>query len=243
MVFCDQKSAYPRVKWEFLLRVMERMGLHEDYRMMVQSLYKNASVHMKVNGAVGEGFEMQHGLHQGCPCSPLLYLLCLQTFMSLMATYDGDGDASRRLRGIQLPRRDGTEGEVTALGYADDLVGMLADEQQLTRFKELLAVYERGSGAENDWAEKTAAIRVGSLRESTAMPSEWDGPPEERLFGKEAVIRYLGVFLGAPEGVARWQAPRQRLAHRALARVRAVPVPRLHCASVRGHAGQSALGR
>ena len=25
MVFCDQKSAYPRVKWEFLLRVMERM--------------------------------------------------------------------------------------------------------------------------------------------------------------------------------------------------------------------------
>ena len=118
--------------------------------MMVQSLYKNASVHMKVNGAVGEGFEMQHGLHQGCPCSPLLYLLCLQTFMSLMATDDGDGDASRRLRGIQLPRRDGTEGEVTALGYADDLVGMLADEQQLTRFKELLAVYERGSGAEND---------------------------------------------------------------------------------------------
>ena len=77
-----------------------------------------------------------------------------------MATDDGDGDASRRIRGIHLPRRDGSLEETYALGYADDLVGLLADEQQLVRFKELLAVYEQGSGAENDWAEKTAAIRV-----------------------------------------------------------------------------------
>lgn len=30
------------------------------------------------------------------------YLLCLQTFMSLMATDDGDGDPSCRLRGVHL---------------------------------------------------------------------------------------------------------------------------------------------
>ncbi len=96
-------------------------------------------------------------------------------------------------------------GETYALGYADDLVGLLADEQQLVRFKELLAVYERGSGAENDWAEKTAAIRVGTLKSSTTMPV-WDGPSELQLFGRESVIRYLGVFLGTPSGVAReWE--------------------------------------
>ena len=71
-------------------------------------------------------------------------ILCLQTLMSLMATDDGAGDPSRRLRGISLPQADGTCGEVHAVGYADDLVGMLADEQQLVRFKELLTVYERG---------------------------------------------------------------------------------------------------
>ena len=79
--------------------------------------------------------DQRHGLHQGCPCSPVLYLLCLQTFMSLMATDDGGRDSSRRLCGIHLPQRDGTERETHALGYADDLVGLLADEQQLVRFK------------------------------------------------------------------------------------------------------------
>ena len=202
LLFCDQKSAYPRVKWAFLQRVMARMGLHSDFRLMVRSLYDQARVHVKVNGVVSDGFSPRHGLHQGCPCSPVLYLLCLQTFMSLMATDDGGGDPTRRLRGIQLPQRDGTERETHALGYADDLVGLLADEQQLVRFKELLTVYELGSGAENDWAEKTAALRVGTLRDSTAMPA-WDGPTEAQLFGREAVVRYLGVFLGAPEAVAR----------------------------------------
>ena len=45
--------------------------------------------------------------------------------------------------------------------HTRDVVDELRDEQQLVRFKELLTVYERGSGAENDWAEKTAAVRVG----------------------------------------------------------------------------------
>ena len=92
--------------------------------------------------------------------------------------------------------------ECHALGYADDLCGLLADTSQLPRFKTLLGVYERGSGAENDWAEKTVGLRVGNQRGLTYMP-EWDGPTEQKLFGEAAVIRYLGVFLGAPEVVAR----------------------------------------
>ena len=176
MVFCDQKSAYPHVQWPFLQKVMETMELHPDFRMMVCALYANADVHVKINGCVSEGFKPMHGLHQGCPASLCLYLLCLQSFMSLMATDDGDGDPTRRLRGIELPHRSGDLKEMFGLGYADDLVALLRNEQQLVRFKELLAVYECGSGAENDWAEKTAAIRVGTLRTSTAFPI-WDGPP------------------------------------------------------------------
>ena len=90
------------------------MGLHSDFRLMVRALYDQARVHVKVNGVVSDGFSPRHGLHQGCPCSPVLYLLCLQTFMSLMATDDGEGDPTRRLRGIQLPQRDGTEEDEAA---------------------------------------------------------------------------------------------------------------------------------
>ena len=205
LLFCDQKGAYPRIQFDFLYRVLGTMGLHDDFIMMVKALYANARVHMKVNGVVGDGFRPRNALHQGCCVSPLLYILCLQTFMSLMATDDGDGDAASRLRGLMVPSvdREG-ETEVFAIGYADDLVGTLRDEDQLPRFKKLLGVYERGSGAENDWDEKTVALRIGSLRASTHMPA-WDGPAASQLF-KDEVVRYLGIFLGTDEQVAReWE--------------------------------------
>ena len=66
--------------------------------------------------------------------------------------------------------------------------------------KELLGVYERGSGARNSWG-KTAGLRVGSLRGSTYLPDGWVEGRDIRT--QDPVIRYLGVFLGAREEVAR----------------------------------------
>ena len=93
---------------------------------------------------------------------------------------------------MRVPGEGGVgEREVRVTGYADDLAAFLADEKQLVRFKELLAVYEKGSGAQNEW-EKTHAIRFGSLRDSTAVPRGWKHP---EIF-KASTVRYLGVFLG-----------------------------------------------
>ena len=140
LVLCDQKSAYPRVRWDFLQKVMQQMGVHADFRMMVAALYDDPAVRIKVNGHVGAPFTPAHGLHQGCGVSPLLYLLCLQTFTSLAAR---DGE----LQGVRIPGEGGVgEREVRITGYADDLAAFLADERQLVRFKELLAVYERAAG-------------------------------------------------------------------------------------------------
>ena len=112
LVLCDQKSAYPRVRWEFLQRVMRRMGIHDDFCGMVAALYRDPAVRMKVNGHVEEPFTPAHGLHQGCGLSPLLYLLCLQTFTSLTAR-----DAE--LQGVRIPGEGGVgEREVRVTGYA-----------------------------------------------------------------------------------------------------------------------------
>ena len=141
LILADQKAAYPRTQWGFLQKVMARMEVHPDFRAMVAALYRNPAVHIKVNGHVGEPFRPEHALHQGCGLSPLLYLLCLQTFTSLVAR---DG----QLQGVAVPGRGGRgEREIRGAGYADDLAAWLRDETHLPRFKELLSVYERGSGA------------------------------------------------------------------------------------------------
>ena len=57
----------------------------------------------------------------------------------------------------------------TVCAFADDLMISLRDADQLDRFKELLFIYEDGSGAVNSW-EKTCALRVGSLRDDEYLP-------------------------------------------------------------------------
>ena len=203
LVLCDQKSAYPRVQWDFLQEVMSNMGIHADFRSMVTALYRDPAVRIKVNGHIGDPFTPRHGLHQGCGLSPLLYLLCLQTFTSLVAR-------DPLLRGVRIPDSSGSDKpehrrEVRVNGYADDLSCFLQDEMQLPRFKTLLAVpvYEKGrSGAQNEW-EKTHAFRFGTLKTSTVLPDGWEHPG---IFDAD-VVRYLGIFLGVEERVAReWEA-------------------------------------
>ena len=83
----------------------------------------------------------------------------------------------------------------------------LRDADQLPTFRSLLHIYEQGSGARNSWP-KTHMLRVGALRDSDYLPPGWVDSKDE-VAGQTsvdcsgAVIRYLGIFLGAPEQVAR----------------------------------------
>ena len=100
MVLCDQKSAYPRVQWPFLQKVMARMRIHPEFCAMVAALYRDPALHVKVNGHIGEPFAPMHGLHQGCGLSPLIYLCALQTFTSLAAR-------DKQLQGVVIPGEGG----------------------------------------------------------------------------------------------------------------------------------------
>ena len=92
-------------------------------------------------------------------------------------------------------------------------MALLKNTHQLTRFRKLLRVYERGSGALNSW-DKTFAVRIGSLAESEYEPDEWKQTWKETVGEKgrpsiftDGVIRYLGIFLGTDKQVgAEWEA-------------------------------------
>ena len=161
LVFCDQDNAYPRVEWDFLRETMVQMELHDDFIQMVDIMYKDATLQLKINSQLGEKFQPTNAVAQGSPLSPCLYLLYIQSFVSMLHQSD--------LEGIEMPGKGGDETAtqtIKVLAFADDLVVFLRDESQLPRFKELLEVYEEGAGAVNSW-EKTHGMRVGTLRDST----------------------------------------------------------------------------
>ena len=94
---------------------------------------------------------------------------------------------------------------VRASAFADDLVAYLRNAAQLPRFKHILRVYERGSGAKNSWGAKTQGLRIGASQDDLhdPLPPGWD--PSLVSFDN-AFVRTLGVFMGTPHAVAtEWQ--------------------------------------
>ena len=195
-----------------MIEIMREMNFPPSFVQMVRTMYSGIRLRFKVNGRVDRiAVEPSNGVAQGCPLSPCLYLLCIQGLISLLNT---DAKRAGGIRGIPMPRVHVSTASpaptVMLSAFADDVCVFLQDSSQLTRFRQLLDTYCEGAGAKNSW-EKTVGLRVGAERGKNDLPEGWEEgrdincSPEMQIGGEtvRGVIRYLGVFLGAPEGVAK----------------------------------------
>ena len=194
LLFCDQDNAYPRVEWDFLERVMSTMGLHSDFIAMVNMMHVGLEGKFKINGHIGGGVKFSNALLQGDPCAPILYLLVIQSFISLVDTSN--------MKGIDVPGLRGDPTSVThlrAVGFADDLLMFLRHPSQLTIFHGLFDIYAKASGAVLS-LPKSFGMRIGRLRHSRFdLPSGWIEGRDIQI--TDDPVRYLGIFLGAPSAV------------------------------------------
>ena len=68
----DQEKAFDRVQWEFLFCTLERLGFGYSFCKWVQTLYSGVQSSVIVNGHLSAFFNLQRGVRQCCPLSPLL---------------------------------------------------------------------------------------------------------------------------------------------------------------------------
>ena len=196
LVFADQDNAYPRVQWDYLFDVMRTMHIHPEFVSIVEMMYRDVELKLKVNGVVdGTPFQPTNGIAQGCPLSPCLYLLCIQGLISLTKVHAARADG---IRGIAIPDRTGSaETPVISLisAFADDLCLCLRGVEYLPTFKrDVLEIFELGAGALNSWS-KTFVWHVGPLTRTRPLPAGWiEG--RDIACSQETALRYLGVFLG-----------------------------------------------
>ena len=92
----DQEKAFDRVEWEFLFCTLEHMGFRPSFCKWVQTLYSGVQCSVIVNGYLSEFFNLHRGVRQGCPLSPLLYVLVAETLAAILR-------ACPRIKGLTLP--------------------------------------------------------------------------------------------------------------------------------------------
>jgi Reverse transcriptase (RNA-dependent DNA polymerase) len=83
-IFVDSEKAFDRVEWNYLWNTLNAMDFPPQFIQIVQALYAGASAQVRVNGYLTEPFKLTRGVRQGCPASPLLYVLTLEPIRCLV---------------------------------------------------------------------------------------------------------------------------------------------------------------
>ena len=174
----DQEKAFDRVDWGFMFATLKRMGFGPSFINWVNLLYTNVQSAVKVNGYLSSFFSLSRGVRQGCPLSPLLYVLVSEVLAVNIRT-------NPRVTGLSLP---GAAQPLSPISqYADDTSLIVTTDDAIVACFESYAVFENGSGAKlNQSKSKGLWLGPWSGRQDPPVALDWTS----------IKIKVLGVFLG-----------------------------------------------
>ncbi|KAL3684303.1 hypothetical protein R1sor_002325 [Riccia sorocarpa] len=165
----DFKKAFDSVNWRFLEETLKVFNFGDRFQGYIKAILHNAASSVIVNGKRSMPVRITRSVRQGCPLSPLLFILATQTLTTTMEHEVNSG----RIQGVFLQRAN----VHYSLGlYADDShVIFRAHEEGARCMKNLLDSFGNASGLQIQW-NKSAARWIGAAqnnRPSWAAELDW----------------------------------------------------------------------
>ena len=173
LVTLDQEKAFDRVNHAFLMRVLAQFGFGPSFCRWVGLFYTNVFSHVICNGNLSAPIFLERGVRQGCPLSPLLYVLVSEVLSTQIRK-------CRDIVGFRLPGAGGLQFKVSQ--YADDATLFVKDERSLCHLLQIVGRYERGLGAKLN-TSKSEAMWLGRWRANGASPFGLKWVPKIRILG------------------------------------------------------------
>jgi hypothetical protein len=140
------EKAFDRVSYEFTLKGLKALGFGKYFRSWVKMMYdvKNPPERrMYVDGYYSSWFEVKSGVAQGCPLSPLLFLVVAQ---ALTITIKKE----KQLKGIEV---NGTRYNIAQ--FADDTTLFLRSKREIKIATEVIKGWCRATGMRERLKEKS----------------------------------------------------------------------------------------
>ena len=173
----DQEKAFDRVDWGFMRSTLSAMGFGPSFISWVDLFYFRVQSAVNVNGYLSPFFCLSRGVRQGCPLSPLLYVLVSEVLAANIR-------CNRRISGLCLP---GLSPLSPISQYADDTSLILVSDDSIHASFEVYSLFEKASGSRLNQS-KSKGLGLGG----------WSGrtDPPVALDWSSSKIKVLGVFVG-----------------------------------------------
>ena len=174
----DQEKAFDRVDWSFLFVTLSRMGFGPSLISWVRLLYSDIHSAILINGFTSDYFKPSRGVRQGCPLSPLLYVISIE-FLAVNIRSHPD-TIGLRLPGVPTPL------PLLSL-YADDTSVISSSDAGTAAVFDTYSKFERGTGAKLN-LDECEGLWLGSWKSRVDKPVP--------ILWSSDKIKVLGVFLG-----------------------------------------------
>lgn len=170
-------KAFDRVNRNFLDKILGKLGFGAEFRKWIETLYFETQSQVIINGFVSDLFILSRGVRQGCPLSPLLFIISVEPLLENIRK-------NNEIKGFRLPSGKSCS---KVKGYADDANYYLHDLASVVVLLEVIEEFGKASEAKLN-RDKTKLLLVGKLSDKDAA---FIGV--KTLQGK---LKVLGVWVG-----------------------------------------------
>ena len=133
LVTLDQEKAFDRVDHDFLMRTLGKFGFGPSFCHWVSIFYNHVFSRIICNSNLFMPFFLRRGVRQGCPLSPLLYVLMSEVLSTQV-------QKCKEIEGFRLPGAEGLQFKVSQ--YGDDATNFVKNEHSLCHLLRVVNIYE-----------------------------------------------------------------------------------------------------
>ena len=209
LVSLDQEKAFDRVDWGYMQKVLTPMNFGPSFCSWVSLLYTNIFSRVLVNGYTSGAFAVTRGVRQGCPLSPLLYIIVAETIACAIKK-------NPNIDGFRLENGE----YVKIFQYADDTSVIVHSYHAVRSFFSLFERYEVASGAKLN-VTKSHGLLFGTWKYQVDLPVQLDWSSEAIAvlgcrIGNEEFVDWDGLITKFESHITLWRQRQLSFGGRAL---------------------------
>ena len=117
-----------------MIKTLQKSGIEGTYLNIIKAIYDKPTANIILNGEKLKAFPLKSETRQGCPLSPLLFIIVLEVVATSIR-------AEKEIKGIQIGK------EVKLSLFADDMILYIENPKDSTRkLLELINEYGKVAG-------------------------------------------------------------------------------------------------